>query len=80
MIIIFGYGSLINKDSLKKTITNVGKSKVGSIKGFRRIFNLRAKRISSKCGLVAVLDIEDCDNCKLNGVYFDWGCACEVGY
>jgi len=71
MTIIFGYGSLINIDSLRKTISSVGDIKPGNIKGFRRVFDLRAKRISSKCGPVAVLDIVSDIKSEINGVYFE---------
>ena len=69
-ITIFGYGSLLNMDSLKKTLPDVSDVRVATLKGFRRVFNLRAKRIISKCGPVAVLDIENNPEAEINGVYF----------
>lgn len=70
-MIIFGYGSLMNKESLRKTIKNVGEIRPATLKGYRRVFNLRAKRMISECGPVAVLDIEKRDNNLINGVYFE---------
>jgi len=70
-MIIFAYGSLINIDSAREDVPNLKKMYQGKLKGFRRVFNLQAKRLNSPCGLVAVLDIENDNNSYLNGVYFE---------
>jgi len=70
-MIIFGYGSLININSAREDVPSLKKVFQGEIKNFKRVFNLRAKRLNSPCGLVAVLDIEDNRDFYLNGVYFE---------
>ncbi len=70
-MIIFGYGSLMNIDSAREDVPSLKKMHQGKLKGFRRVFNLRAKRVNSPCGLIAMLDIENDKNSYLNGVYFE---------
>ncbi|MDA3839750.1 MAG: gamma-glutamylcyclotransferase [Patescibacteria group bacterium] len=70
-MIVFGYGSLINIDSLKKTIPGIKNIKKGKLFGFRRVFNLQAKRKLGEQGPVAVLDIEENPKSVINGVYFE---------
>ena len=69
--IFFGYGSLLNRVSLSKTIPNIENIRTGTLLGFRRVFNLRAKRMISKCGPIAVLDIIEDKQSFVNGVYFE---------
>ncbi len=70
-MIVFGYGSLINIDSLKKTIPNIKKLYKGKLIGYKRVFDLQAVRKLGEQGPVAVLDIEEDIDSVVNGVYFD---------
>jgi cation transport regulator ChaC len=71
---IFGYGSLVNESSIRRTVPNAKNITPVRINGFIRVFNLPTKR--KKCVLngvpVAVLNIEKSEfNQEMNGVVFD---------
>jgi len=68
---IFGYGSLINEKSLRKTVPYAFNLFPAKIKGFVRVFNLRAKRriCPIKNIPVAMLNIEKSEfNEEVNGI------------
>lgn len=71
---IFGYGSLINEDSLRKTIPNARNIFPVVVEGFTRIFNHASPtRFDTERKIpVSVLNIEKSDhNSKINGICFD---------
>lgn len=41
---VFGYGSLMNKESLRETLPNTSIASWATLKGYRRAFNKRGKR------------------------------------
>ena len=59
MIAIFGYGSLVNIDSLKKTVSNYKNLQKAKILGYKRTLNLQAKRHFCESVPMAVMDIEN---------------------
>ncbi len=68
---IFGYGSLINIDSLRKTVCEPKDFRPCRLSGYRRVFSLQAKRRIGSQGPIAVLDIEEDKNSVVNGVCFE---------
>lgn len=71
---IFGYGSLINEYSLRRTVPNAYNIFPCRVKGFVRVFNLPTKR--RRCVVhgipIAVLNIEKSEwNQMINGVCFE---------
>ena len=68
---IFGYGSLMNVKSLQKTAPQARNIVPCKIKGFRRVFDLQAKRKIGLEGPIAVLDIIAKKGAEVNGVCFE---------
>ena len=71
---IFGYGSLINEESLRRTVPNAFNLFPAKVKGFVRVFNLptQRKRCSEKGCPIAVLNIEKSEwNQEINGLCFE---------
>lgn len=68
---IFGYGSLMNIKSLRKTAPRAKGIRPCKIKGFKRVFDLEAKRKIGPRGPIAVLDIKKDKNSEVNGVCFE---------
>ncbi len=71
---IFGYGSLVNENSIRRTVPNATNIIPVKIKGFVRVFNLPTK--NKRCIInnipVAVLNIEKSEYYEeMNGVVFD---------
>ena len=74
MITLFGYGSLMNKESLKQTIPNATNFRPAKLFGFIRVFNFPSPfRLSEIDGKpCAVLNIEKSEwNEYINGICFD---------
>ncbi|UFX83232.1 gamma-glutamylcyclotransferase family protein [Candidatus Absconditicoccus praedator] len=71
---VFGFGSLINEDSLRKTAPNAFDLKVGYIYGYNRIFDIKASnRFCSICGkYTSALNIFEVDyESFMGGVLFE---------
>lgn len=70
---VFGYGSLLNENSLKKTVPNASNIKPVILRGFIRVFNAKCGRICNcKNTNVAALNIEKSEiNDFINGIVFE---------
>lgn len=70
---IFGYGSLINEQSLRKTVPNAKNIKPCKLYGFVRVFNIEEKRFSPITNKPkTVLNIEKSEfNQYVNGISFE---------
>jgi len=71
---IFGYGTLINEVSLKKTIPEATNISIAKLQGYIRVFNiLETRKLTRKNGgKIAVLNIEKSNiNDCINGICFD---------
>lgn len=70
---IFGYGSLLKKTSLKKTVPSAMNIRLGILENYKRTFNLKALR--RICPInntpIAVLNILKSKEHYLNGILFD---------
>lgn len=73
---VFGFGSLINASSLRKTAPHAFNIRLAYVKGFRRDFSVWAKNGSIHLGPAntpfCALDIQTCDDRELrvNGICF----------
>lgn len=70
---IFGYGSLLSEDSLKKTVPSATNITPSLLKNYKRVFDLKAlRRICHIHGKpIAVLNIVKSKDHFLNGITFD---------
>ena len=72
-ITIFGYGTLMNEESLKKTVPSATNLRPAITYGFRRFFNLESCNRYEEGIPVCVLNIEDWSpNSFINGICFDF--------
>jgi cation transport regulator ChaC len=71
---IFGYGSLINENSLKKTIKNYDLLFPAKLNGFIRVFNVYEYRKLTRKNIdkISVLNVEKSEfNDSINGICFE---------
>lgn len=69
---IFGYGSLINIESLKKTIPKVISSFPAILEGYVRVFETKSTTRFTEDNIpVCVLNLEKSSNTILNGICFE---------
>ena len=70
---IIGYGSLISKESLKRTIKTHSNFKEVLVHGYKRVFDLKsAKQMYEPWDTdVAVLNVEKSKNARFNGVVYE---------
>lgn len=79
LITVFGYGSLINEESLRKTVPLATHIRLAKVNGFSRVFNapntwrVDSKRNIPTCALNVVKDPTGI----VNGICFD---VCEQGF
>lgn len=70
---LFGYGSLMNEESLKKTTPEASVVGVAYLKGFRRVFGLKSNlRINQETGVPSsVLNVERDNDLLLGGTLIE---------
>ena len=71
-ILIFGYGSLINNKSLKKTLPKAEIIDTGILRGYKRVFGTKStNRLTKNNRSISVLNIEKNPKYYLNGVIIE---------
>jgi cation transport regulator ChaC len=69
---IFGYGSLININSVENTLSNTTWLTPAILKNHTRIFDTKSThRFTKKHSSICVLDIKEKEGSIVNGVYFE---------
>ncbi|MCK5233864.1 MAG: gamma-glutamylcyclotransferase [Candidatus Aenigmarchaeota archaeon] len=70
---LIGYGSLINRNSLRKTIEGPFKLQEVWVRGYKRVFDLKAiKQFYEPWDTdVAVLNVEKCKGAKFNAIVYE---------
>jgi hypothetical protein len=69
---VFGYGSLINQESLSETLQKHVFCSPAVLPGYKRLFESNCwQRRSANNTPVSALNIRECDDCYVNGVVFD---------
>jgi len=70
-ITVFGYGSLMNADSLRKTVPTVDALTPAMLHGHTRLFSTKAKKRSEKSNEpICVLNIKEAPESSVNGICF----------
>lgn len=70
-MIFFGYGSLINEISLRKTVPSAKILGLAILKGYRRYFGIPSTSRLSQGNSISVLNIEKSENFLVNGICFE---------
>ena len=68
---VFGFGSLINVDSLKQTVPRVQSVSACSLTGYKRVFDVPSEHRLCKHGPTSALNLQRAEDVTIYGVVFN---------